>query len=208
MSPNELAALRSEAGRAAFLSRVQAALAPEDYRVIEAMAEALALLEKEPTNLRKLQHLIFGPKSEHTERICPKETPAAPPPRPRGRRKGHGRIRARDFTGAHWNQVDHPRLRAGEPCPSCGRGRLRMQRNPARLLRIEGSPPIAATGFMLERLRCDACGEVFTAPAPPEAGQEKYAPSVAVTIALLRYGTGVPHHRLARLQRDLGVPLP
>jgi len=55
------------------------------------------------------------------------------------------------------------------------------------VLRIVGSPPIAAIGYAMERLRCDTCGEVFTAPVPAEAGQEKYAPSVAVTIAVLRY---------------------
>jgi hypothetical protein len=60
----------------------------------------------------------------------------------------------------------------------------------------------------MERLRCDTCGEVFTAPTPPPAGTEKYAPSVGVTVALLRYGSGMPHYRLARLQKSLGVPLP
>jgi transposase len=49
---------------------------------------------------------------------------------------------------------------------------------------------------------------VFTAPTPPQAGTEKYAPSVGVTAALLRYGSGMPHYRLARLQQSLGVPLP
>ena len=29
-----------------------------------------------------------------------------------------------------------------------------------------------------------------------------------MTVAILRYGTGVPHHRLERLQQSLGVPLP
>jgi len=29
-----------------------------------------------------------------------------------------------------------------------------------------------------------------------------------VTVALLRYGSGMPHYRLARLQKSLGVPLP
>lgn len=81
---------------------------------------------------------------------------------------------------------------------------MRAQKTKAIVLRIEGSPPIAATGYELARLRCATCGAVFTAPTPAEAGQEKYAPSVAVTVAVLRYGTGLPHYRLARL----GVPLP
>ena len=76
------------------------------------------------------------------------------------------------------------------------------------MIRIVGSPPISATVWELEKLRCDTCGRVFTAPPPPEAGQEKYAPSVGVTVALLRYGSGMPHYRLARLQESLGVPCP
>jgi transposase len=60
----------------------------------------------------------------------------------------------------------------------------------------------------MERLRCDTCGQIFTAPTPPEAGPEKYDPSVGATVALLRYGSGIPHYRLARLQKRLGVPMP
>ena len=40
------------------------------------------------------------------------------------------------------------------------------------------------------------------------AGQEKYAPSVGVTVTLLRSGSGGPLYRLERLQQRLGVPLP
>ncbi len=68
---------------------------------------------------------------------------------------------------------------------------------PAIIMRIVGSPPIADTGYTLAKLRCDACGQVFTAPVPAAAGQEKYAPSVPVTIAVLRYGTGLRHYLLA-----------
>ncbi|MCZ7637590.1 MAG: transposase [Verrucomicrobia bacterium] len=105
-------------------------------------------------------------------------------------------------------RVPHPERQAGDPCPQCPQGTLRAQRTPALLLRIVGAPPIAATGYQLERLRCDTCGAVFTVPAPPEAGTQKYDPSVGATVALLRYGTGMPHYRLARLQQSLGVPLP
>jgi len=75
-------------------------------------------------------------------------------------------------------------------------------------LRISGSPPISATVWTLQKLRCDTCGAVFTAPAPSEAGTTKYDESVGVTVAVLRYGSGMPHYRLARLQQSLGVPLP
>jgi len=212
MSVRRFEAIRlSEAEREAFLLRVRSAVRPDDYRQIEGMtttlAAALSVLEQDPAALRKLQHLLFGPKSEHTDRVCPPVTPPASPA-PKPRLKGHGRLKARDYTGARWVRVAHPVLKPGQRCPDCERGALRAQKRLAAILRIEGSPPIAATAFALERLRCDACGKVFTAPAPAEAGQEKYAPSVAPTIALLRYGTGMPHYRLARLQQSLGVPLP
>jgi transposase len=197
--------------RDAFLARVRPGVSPEDYRTIDAMSEALprivAMVEQDHMTMQKLRHLLFGAKTEQFERVCPPAALASPPPTPR-RRQGHGRIKARDYTGADWVQISHPKLKAGQPCPLCSKGTLRVQLRSAIILRIEGSPPIAARAYELERLRCDTCGAVFTAPPPAEAGQEKYAPSVAVTIAVLRYGTGMPHHRLARLQQSLGVPLP
>jgi transposase len=203
----------SASERAAFLARVGAQVSPEDYRVIEGMSHALpelvALIEQPRTTLNKLRHLLFGPKTEKTTRVCPPAVGPAPaseaPPR---KPKGHGRTKARDYTGARWVSVAHPRLKAGDGCPSCSAGTLRAQKTPGLVLRIVGAPPISATGYAMARLRCDTCGEVFTAPTPPEAGTQKYDPSVGVTVALLRYGTGVPHHRLARLQHSLGVPLP
>jgi hypothetical protein len=75
-------------------------------------------------------------------------------------------------------------------------------------MQLKGSPPVTATLWELEKLRCDGCGTVFTAPVPPEAGTEKYDVSVGPTVGLLRYGCGLPHYRLARLQESLGVPLP
>jgi transposase len=191
--------------RAAFLERTRLQVSAEDYRQIQALCELALTLGKD--NLGKLRHLLFGPKTETTSRVCPVELPE-PAPAPKPAAKGHGRCRAADYTGARWAQVSHPSLRQGQCCPQCQKGRLRTQRRRGVVLRIKGAPPISATAWSLEKLRCDTCGEVFTAPAPPEAGTSKYDESVAVTVALLRYGSGMPHYRLARLQRSLGVPLP
>jgi transposase len=203
----------TESEREAFLERIRASAAPEDYRRIEGMSyalpELLTLIEQDPMTIRKLRHLLFGPKTEKTDQVCPPATSASSAPATtKPKRKGHGRTKAKEYTGARWVQVAHPQLKAGVACPLCSRGSVRMQKSKAIILRIVGSPPISATGYAMERLRCDACGEVFTAPAPPEAGTEKYAPTVGVTVALLRYGSGMPHYRLARLQKSLGVPLP
>jgi transposase len=202
-----------EAQRTAFLDRVRAGVSAEDYRIIEglslALPEVLALIEQDPMTLRKLRHILFGPKTEKTARVCAGAESSTPRSQaPRRKRPGHGRRKARDYTGAHWIQVAHPRFKPGDRCPGCAKGTLRVTARKALLLRIVGSPPIAATGYAMERLRCDSCGQVFTAPPPPEAGTQKYDPSVGVTVALLRYGSGMPHYRLERLQQSLGVPLP
>lgn len=191
--------------RGAFLERMRLQVSPEDYRQIEGLCQLALTIGKD--NLSKLRHLLFGRKTETTERVCAGTEPA-PEPAPQPPPKGHGRCGAGRYTGARWIQVNHPALQKGQPCPQCQKGRLRTQRRRGVLLRIKGSPPISATGWSLEKLRCDTCGEVFTAPAPPEAGTAKYDESVAVTVALLRYGSGMPHYRLSRLQQSLGVPLP
>jgi hypothetical protein len=82
------------------------------------------------------------------------------------------------------------------------------QREPATLIRIVGQAPLKATVFEMERLRCNACGEVFTASQPQSAGAEKFDPTAVAMIALLKYGTGMPFNRMERLEGQLGMPLP
>lgn len=203
----------TEEQRTAFLERARLAMSPEDYRTIKGMSYALpeiiSLIEQHPMSIGKLRHLIFGPKTEKTRTVLPPAVPETTPPKdPKLKGKGHGRTKASAYTGARRVKVAHPTLKAQDRCPGCCRGKLRPSKTPGIVIRIVGSPPISATVWELEKLRCDTCGEVFTAPTPPEAGPEKYAPSVGVTVALLRYGSGVPHYRLARLQESLGVPCP
>jgi hypothetical protein len=68
--------------------------------------------------------------------------------------------------------------------------------------------PLRATVYEMDRLRCHLCGKVFTAESPPGAGTEKYDATAASMIGLLKYGTGLPFHRLERLEQSLGIPLP
>ena len=71
-----------------------------------------------------------------------------------------------------------------------------------------GQAPLAATVYELEKLRCNLCGEVFTAEAPEGVGAEKYDETAASMIALLKYGSGLPFYRLEGLEGELGIPLP
>jgi hypothetical protein len=76
------------------------------------------------------------------------------------------------------------------------------------LIRIIGQPPVSATIYQLQKLRCNLCGQVFTAAAPAAAGDRKYDTTAGSMIALLKYGSGLPFNRLAGLQGHLEIPLP
>jgi transposase len=121
---------------------------------------------------------------------------------------GHGRNGAAAYTGARRVSVNHSTLHAGDRCPECGEGKVYCSKEPATLVRIVGRAPLEATVFEMERLRCNACGQVFTAEAPETAGEEKYDVTAVAMIALLQYGTGVPFQRQERLEGQLGIPLP
>jgi len=121
---------------------------------------------------------------------------------------GHGRNPATAFTGAERVRVKHAQLKSGDVCPECREGKVYGQKEPKTLVRIVGRPPLQATVFEMERLRCNGCGEVFTAIEPQSAGPEKFdATSMAMT-ALVKYGAGMPFNRLEQLEKQLGIPFP
>ena len=68
--------------------------------------------------------------------------------------------------------------------------------------------PLQAQVYALERLRCGLCGTVFTAAPPAGVGTSKYDESAAAMIGLLKYGGGLPFHRIQRLEQALAIPLP
>jgi hypothetical protein len=78
---------------------------------------------------------------------------------------------------------------------------------PGVALRITGNAVVSAIQYALEKLRCSACGQVFTGPVPREAGPEKYTPQARAAVVVSRYYLGVPMHRLAGYQAMVGVPL-
>jgi hypothetical protein len=209
-------------------------LAEADHATLQAAVETLARLTEEletkTTTLERVRRLIFGPRSEATDTVLGKEqkdesedaTAANPsaageasaatdgdtprqPPRP-----GHGRNGAEKYPRAPRIPVTHAAFKQGDPCPEPGcTGRLYVQRQePALLVRVTGVAPLQARVYALERLRCGLCGTVFTAEPPPGVGPAKYDESAAAMIALLKYGCGLPFHRIQRLEQALAIPLP
>ena len=118
--------------------------------------------------------------------------------------KGHGRNGADAYTGAEKVVVRHESLQPGDPCPKCEEGTVYETGRPGVLVRLVGQAPIQAKVYELQKLRCNLCGEVFTAQAPEGVGAEKYDATAGSMIALLKYGSGMPFNRMEGLQGEPG----
>jgi hypothetical protein len=95
----------------------------------------------------------------------------------------------------------------GQRCPVCGQGNLYQL--PAGVeIRIDGNALLSAMHYELEKLRCSACGAIFTAGLPSGVGQEKYSAQARAVLAVSRYYLGVPGYRLEGYQAMLGGPVP
>jgi len=202
----------------------QAPLSDDDYATLKAALHTLGyvaqLVEDKSVTIARLRQILFGASTEKTRDVLARAgVPPAPPrgeapaaghdaPTPRDRPAGHGRQKADAYVGATRIDVAHPLVHHGDRCPGCVKGKIYVQRDPGVLVRLVGQAPLVATVYQLEKLRCNLCGEVFTADPPPGVGPEKYDATSTSMVALLKYGVGVPFHRLERLQADLQIPLP
>jgi hypothetical protein len=124
------------------------------------------------------------------------------------KRKGHGRIPASVYEAATHIAVPHQTLQVSGACPACRFGKLFELREPAQYLRIVGQPLLAGTCWDCQRLRCSSCGHVHTAKPPAEALGPKFDESAVAMLALCRYGLGLPHNRIAHMQKHMKLPIP
>jgi transposase len=175
-------------------------LSDPDYQKLIHALEALAGLAAPNRTTEKTKAVL--PETDKTDSSGQKAAEK------KARRSGHGRNGAAAFKGAEKVAVPHPELKAGDTCPRCETGKVYQQRKPKAIVKVTGQAPLKATVYEMERLRCNACGEVFTAPEPGNASPEKYDEKAVAMIALLKYGSGIPFYRLGKLEGNLGVPLP
>jgi transposase len=219
------------------LRRVEEALDEEDATLIRRLFESYVyvtdLVEDKKTSIRRLRELFFGKRTEKTATVLGRQTDKRQPTPPKGvaadtvlvtgeadsdetkeaaadtapAPPGHGRNGADAYRGAERINVPHPSLKPGDVCPACQEGTV-YEKAPGVLVRITGQPPLVATIYELQKLRCHLCGQVFTALAPAEAGERKYDATAGSMIGLLKYGSGLPFNRLEGLQGYLEIPLP
>jgi transposase len=123
------------------------------------------------------------------------------------RRGGTGRTSQAEFSGARDVVVTDERLKDGGPCPDevCG-GKLFETGRPNVKVVLNGQPLIGATRYVMPTFLCSRCRGWFSTPTPEEATCRHTASSDAAA-ALAKYGSGIPHHRLAEMQKNAGVPV-
>lgn len=205
------------------VERARTSLAAEDYRKVKGMAEALTylsdLVADQQTTIGDLRELMFPASTEKTAAVL---NNAGVAPTTNGSEKtsggqlevhkpkapGHGRNGAEAYRQAQRVQVQHASLKHGDRCPGCQKGKVYEQQEPRQLVRIVGQAPLTATIYALQMLRCNLCGEIYSADVPEGVGEDKYEESAVAMIAQLKYGSGMPFYRLQDLQNNLGIPLP
>ena len=215
----------------AILERAQVgAISLEEYTQLKALIYTFALLQEElqakKTSIARLRQMLFGSSSERTREVfgegsedpeteasteqAGKESSLGRQVRSESgvKRQGHGRNGAAAYAGAQHVKIPHALLERADACPGCSKGKIYPLKEPAVRVRFRGMAPLQATVYECDRLRCNLCGEVYTAATPAGVGEEKYDETAAAAVGLMRYGIGVPHNQIEKLQGNFGIPLP
>lgn len=213
---------------AACLTRVKRVVEPADFALLEALLGAYLFVRQAllaaRVSVARLKRFFLGVTSEKSKDILGSGDGSPGNPavdndgeesskgagKRKRKKKGHGRLGAGDYTGAIRIPVHEDRFFKGCPCPDeyCT-GKLYLMKDPGTILRIIGQAALMAKIWEPDRWRCNLCEKIVHAVLPIEAqGADKYEPSAVAMIALLHCGNGLPYHRLAKLQKDLGIPVP
>lgn len=215
----------------ALLARLEAnTLTAEDRRVLGKVLTSyfwlLFALREAKLSLKRLKALVFGEKpkppkppaaggtssggsadgNETQASSSQGEQSSASPLSPKKPSPGHGRHGAEVYRAAQTVECRQEEVAVGERCPACGRGSL-YRLPPGVAMRLDGNALLSAVRYEVEKLRCSACGQIFTASVPAAAGSEKYTMRARAVLALARYYLGLPWYRLEGFQALVGVPV-
>ncbi len=225
MTPPERIDITSEELNA-LVDRIKSSKIDEkDIEVIKGMADTITFLsnavDKKGTSIKRLLKMLFGSITEKADKLIDLDETSdsdssgendkpdsSSKDKEKNKAKGHGRNGSSAYTGAEQIKIEHESLKHKDPCPACEKGKVYVMQKPETIVRVTGSSPLKATVTELEKLRCNLCGEIFTAKAPKNIGIKKYDEAAGAMIILLKYGVSLPFNRLDRLQASLGVPLP
>jgi len=99
-------------------------------------------------------------------------------------------------------------LSKGDACPGCSAGKV-YKYTPAVLLRIVGHAPLSSERHLCEQLRCNGCGEIFSAELPEHVkadgrANQQYGYSARSVMAIYKYFAGSPFYRQESVNGLLG----
>lgn len=220
LSPAQLDALIDRIKQA---QEHQLALSPEDLQLILNSLLSLITMQHELASqsitvkkLRKLAGIVnaderlsklLGQANSETEsapsELAKHKKNRSKPAKPRTKSKPHQPV-----------TIEHHKLCEAQKnmiCMACGIGTLRRY-HPAEFIRISAHSPYEVTKHVLERLRCNHCGEYYTATLTGPAAQDgpieqKYGYSARALMAINKYHMGAPFNRQTGLQELLHVPI-
>lgn len=197
----------------------QRTLEESDYSLLigslGTLQSIVQLFQQGRQTIHRLQAMLFGASTERTRNLIDKnksgiadEPGSADKPKGKpGKRKGHGRLGANQYSGAKTVDIAHPDLMPGSKCPKgCG-STLYDTRKPSVSICFVAQPMIDATLYKQQTLRCSGCGCTSTAELP-EAAREKYDENVGPALGVARYGFGMAMNRMVELQKMFKIPLP
>lgn len=199
-------------------------------RLLGLVLMMLRMVESKHASIARLKKMLFGAGRDKSEQTPANQSNPAAPQEPTTKesgevqqqsqsapaniaegkkRQGHGRIAAAKYTGANKVVCRDANLQTGGKCPhpNC-QGRLYDTQEFQEFIRFTARPPIDATRYQQQVLRCRVCEARYSAPLPAGVPAQKYDETADVMMVLLKYGAGMPFYRLANLQLLMGVPLP
>jgi transposase len=200
----------------------KASFPAQQYALLEdvfgTFVHVMLALQNAKTSLKRFRQMLFGARTESKHNLLGEQAAEATAAtntgdenvtaaKPKPPAVGHGRNGAQAYANSPVVEVNLPDLHSGDQCPTCSTGKI-YDSAPRTIVRVVGQPPLAATVYKLQRVRCRLCDATFIAPMPEAAALPKYDHSSASMLALLRYGNGMPFYRLEGLQQSLNVPLP
>ena len=166
-----------------------------------------SVLKLKGLSLKRLRRIIFGEKTEKQGSDKPKDSSPKDKPNSTAPKGSGGKTPASNFTGVNREVHQHESLSVGQSCPDCGKGTLYEYR-PSIVMTFKGQAPISGTKHECQRLRCSACGKIFSPAILGRLQEHKWDQTVAVTLAIMHYWMGLPFYRLERFQKMIGAPLP
>jgi len=183
-------------------------------QAIQTLAYLQTSIEEKNTTLAKLRKLLgMMPSSEKRPNNKDGDKQTDDNKSSKNKSKAHKKPRAKSQKRVPQTVVHHQLtdVKKGDQCPACYLGTLHRF-EPAEFIRISGHSPLQTTKHVLERLRCNACGQLVTAELDEQVtndgpGHQMYGYSARAMISIHKYFAGTPFCRYQSLQQMLQTPV-